>query len=239
MKFSPFLLLAFLLLSCEPTKKIEQTPSLVPEDLKKHTEEFRKEVITVTEGIHVAIGYSLANSMMVEGEKGKIIIDTTGTIETGREVRAIFDQINPYPIKAVIYTHNHGDHVFGAGAFIDDENTEVIAHATTKKYINRILGILRPIISKRSSRMFGSAIPEEEIENNGIGPFLEIGKDGRQTSLVYPTKEFEDNLKLTISGVDIHLYHAPGETNDQIFVWLPKFKALFPGDNFYKAFPNL
>ena len=239
MKFSPFLLLTFLLLSCEPTKKIEQTPSLVPEDLKKHTEEFRKEVITVTEGIHVAIGYSLANSMMVEGEKGKIIIDTTGTIETGREVRAIFDQINPYPIKAVIYTHNHGDHVFGARAFIDDENTEVIAHATTKKYINRILGILRPIISKRSSRMFGSAIPEEDFENNGIGPFLEIGKDGRQTSLVYPTKEFEDNLKLTISGVDIHLYHAPGETNDQIFVWLPKFKALFPGDNFYRAFPNL
>ena len=49
----------------------------------------------------------------------------------------------------------------------------------------------------------------------------------------------EDNLKLTLSGIDIHLYHAPGETNDQIFVWLPKFKALFPGDNFYRAFPNL
>ena len=239
MKFILIALLTFLFLGCEPAKEIKLTPSLVPEDLKKHSDEFRKEIITVTDGIHVAIGYSLANSMMVEGERGKIVIDTTGTIETGREVRSIFDRINPYPVKAVIFTHNHGDHVFGARAFIDGQNTEVIAHISTKKYINRILGILRPIISKRSARMFGSAILKEDIENNGIGPFLEIGKEGRQTSLVYPTKEFEDNLKLTLSGIDIHLYHAPGETNDQIFVWLPKFKALFPGDNFYRAFPNL
>jgi alkyl sulfatase BDS1-like metallo-beta-lactamase superfamily hydrolase len=87
--------------------------------------------------------------------------------------------------------------------------------------------------------MFGSFFPEEAIENNGIGPFLEIGREGRQTSLVYPTKKFDESLELSISGLDIHLFHAPGETNDQIFVWIPKYKALFPGDNFYRAFPNL
>ena len=74
MKFSPLLLLTFLLLSCDPITEIERSPPLTPEELKKHSEEFRKEIITVTEGIHVAIGYSLANSMMVEGKKGKIII---------------------------------------------------------------------------------------------------------------------------------------------------------------------
>ena len=87
--------------------------------------------------------------------------------------------------------------------------------------------------------MFGSVFPEESIENNGIGPFLEIGKGGRQASLVSPTTKFDNFLELNISGLDIQLYHAPGETNDQIFVWIPKYKALFPGDNFYKAFPNL
>merc|ERR1712126_217127 len=35
------------------------------------------------------------------------------------------------------------------------------------------------------------------------------------------------------------LYHAPGETNDQIIAWLPKQRILFPADNIYKAFPNL
>ena len=32
---------------------------------------------------------------------------------------------------------------------------------------------------------------------------------------------------------------APGETDDQIYVWLPAKKVLLPGDNFYRAFPNL
>ena len=239
MKYFSFILLLFVLTACKPKEEIQTTPLLAPQDLINHSQEFEKGVLSFNDAIHVAIGFSLANSIMVEAEGGKIIIDTTGTIETGREVRSIFDRLNPYPIKAVIYTHNHGDHVFGARAFVDNEETEVIAHETTEDYINRILGILRPIINKRSSRMFGSVFPEESIENNGIGPFLEIGKAGRQTSLVYPTTKFDNFLELNISGLDIQLYHAPGETNDQIFVWIPKYKALFPGDNFYKAFPNL
>lgn len=239
MKYVSFILISFFLFGCDSTQDTKIIPPLAPSDLIEHSQEFEKQVISVSEKIHVAIGYSLANSIMVEAEEGKIIIDTTGTIETGREVRSLFDRLNPYPIKAVIYTHNHGDHVFGARAFVDNSETEVIAHETTEEYINRILGILRPIINKRSSRMFGSFFPEEAIENNGIGPFLEIGREGRQTSLVYPTKKFDESLELSISGLDIHLFHAPGETNDQIFVWIPKYKALFPGDNFYRAFPNL
>ncbi len=239
MKYVSFILISFFLFGCDSTQDTKIIPPLAPSDLIEHSQEFEKQVISVSEKIHVAIGYSLANSIMVEAEEGKIIIDTTGTIETGREVRSLFDSINPYPIKAVIYTHNHGDHVFGARAFVDNSETEVIAHETTEEYINRILGILRPIINKRSSRMFGSFFPEEAIENNGIGPFLEIGREGRQTSLVYPTKTFDESLELSISGLYIQLFHAPGETNDQIFVWIPKYKALFPGDNFYRAFPNL
>ena len=87
--------------------------------------------------------------------------------------------------------------------------------------------------------MFGNVLPSDEVENNGIGPFLEIGRDGRKPGLLYPTKTFSDQLKLTIGGIKVELYHAPGETNDQIFVWLPEKRALFPGDNFYKTFPNL
>ena len=239
MKYVSFILISFFLFGCDSTQDTKIIPPLAPSDLIEHSQEFEKQVISVSEKIHVAIGYSLANSIMVEAEEGKIIIDTTGTIETGREVRTLFDRLNPYPIKAVIYTHNHGDHVFGARAFVDNSETEVIAHETTEEYINRILGILRPIINKRSARMFGSFFPEEAIENNGIGPFLEIGREGRQTSLVYPTKTFDESLELSISGLYIQLFHAPGETNDQIFVWIPKYKALFPGDNFYRAFPNL
>ena len=234
--FIPFFLLIF---SCSETTPIEASKSPTPDDLIAHTSEFRKEVIEVTEGVHVAIGYALANAILVEGENSNIIIDTTGTIETAREVKALFDEINSNPIEAIIYTHNHGDHTYGATVFAEDSNPDIYAHDSTEEYLSRVIGIIRPIISSRSNRMFGNSLPKSEVENNGIGPFLEIGRDGRQPGLLYPTKTFSDRIKFEAGGVKVELFHAPGETNDQLFVWLPEKKALFPGDNFYKTFPNL
>ena len=231
----PILLFIF---SCSETEPIEQAKEATPEDLINHTEEFRKEIIEVTEGIHVAVGFALANAIMIEGDGSNIIIDTTGTVETAQEVKDLFDSINSNPVEAIIYTHNHGDHTYGATVFAED-STEIYAHESTGKYLSRVIGILRPIISSRSSRMFGNVLPREEVENNGIGPFLEIGRDGRKPGLLYPTKTFSDKLAFTAAGIKIELYHAPGETNDQLFVWLPEKRALFPGDNFYKTFPNL
>ena len=239
MKYFFYLLLLSFLFSCSEEIEIEKTLPTTPEDLKDHSAEFTKEVIEVTDGVHMAVGFALANAMMVEGEDSNIIIDTTGTVETAREVKEIFQSINPNPISAIIYTHNHGDHVYGASVFAEESDPEIYAHSSTEKYISRVIGILRPIISSRSSKMFGNVLPNEHIENNGIGPFLEIGKDGRTPGLLYPTKVFEDQMEFEVSGVKIVLYHAPGETNDQLFVWLPEKKALFPGDNFYKTFPNL
>ena len=239
MKFFLLTPLFLLIFSCSETTPIEASDSPTPDDLIEHTAEFKKEVIEVTNGVHVAIGYALANAILVEGENSNIIIDTTGTIETAREVKALFDEINSNPIEAIIYTHNHGDHTYGATVFAEDSDPEIYAHDSTEEYLSRVIGIIRPIISARTNRMFGNSLPKSEVENNGIGPFLEVGRDGRQPGLLYPTKTFSDKIKFEAGGVKVELFHAPGETNDQLFVWLPDKKALFPGDNFYKTFPNL
>ena len=239
MKFLLLTPLFLLIFSCSETTPIEASDSPTPDDLIEHTAEFKKEVIEVTNGVHVAIGYALANAILVEGENSNIIIDTTGTIETAREVKALFDEINSNPIEAIIYTHNHGDHTYGATVFAEDSDPEIYAHDSTEEYLSRVIGIIRPIISARTNRMFGNSLPKSEVENNGIGPFLEVGRDGRQPGLLYPTKTFSDKIKFEVGGVKVELFHAPGETNDQLFVWLPDKKALFPGDNFYKTFPNL
>ena len=147
MKNYLYLLLISLLISCSEEIEIETSLTSTPEDLQKHTAEFKKEVIEVTEGVHMAIGFALANAMMVEGEDSNIIIDTTGTIETAREVKEIFQSINSNPISAIIYTHNHGDHVYGASVFAEGSDPEIYAHSSTEKYISRVIGILRPIIS--------------------------------------------------------------------------------------------
>ena len=239
MRLLQLLIILQLFVSCSETITLESSEPQTPKDLIAHSEEFKKELITVTDGVHVAVGYALANSILIEGENTNIIIDTTGTEETAREVKALFDAINPNPVESIIYTHNHADHTYGATVFAEGSSPDIYAHSTTEIYLSRVIGILRPIISSRSNRMFGNALPKEQVENNGIGPFLEIGRDGRKPGLLYPTKTFTDQIKFEAAGHKIQLFHAPGETNDQLFVWLPEKKALFPGDNFYKTFPNL
>ena len=239
MRLLQLLIILQLFVSCSETITLESSEPQTPKDLIAHSEEFKKELITVTDGVHVAVGYALANSILIEGENTNIIIDTTGTEETAREVKALFDAINPNPVESIIYTHNHADHTYGATVFAEGSSPDIYAHSTTEIYLSRVIGILRPIISSRSNRMFGNALPKEQVENNGIGPFLEIGRDGRKPGLLYPTKTFTDQIEFEAAGHKIQLFHAPGETNDQLFVWLPEKKALFPGDNFYKTFPNL
>ena len=68
----------------------------------------------MTEGVYVAIGYALANSIMLEGPHGLVIVDTTENVAAAKEILKGFRNITDKPIKALIYTHNHADHTFGA-----------------------------------------------------------------------------------------------------------------------------
>ena len=212
------------------------------ETLIEHSKEFEKKVLSYeTPGgrIHFAIGFGIANSIMVEGENGNIIIDAADSVYEAEQIYSLFSEKNDNPIKAIIYTHNHGDHTFGAAYYLKSQNEkpQIIAHEDTDYYVQRIMGILNPIITSRSTRMFGTSLPEKDLINVGIGPNLSVSKS--PTGYVKPDTTFSDTLKLNIEGIELELYHAPGETNDQIFIWLPKHKALMPGDNIYKTFPNL
>ena len=208
-------------------------------DLAAHTEEFKQEVIEVTDGVYVAVGFGLANSILLEGDDGVIIVDTMESVEAAAPVKAEFNKITSKPVKAIIYTHNHADHIFGAKTFAGADNPDVYSHESTIYYINRILNVIRPTIYKRSMRQFGCFLPEGGLVNAGIGPCLVVDET-TTPALIFPNKTFSgDSMNLEIAGIKLELIHAPGETNDQIIVWLPEKKVLLPGDNYYKSFPNL
>ena len=79
MRLIKLLVILQLFLSCSETTTVESTEPQTPEDLIAHSKEFQKELITVTDGVHVAVGYALANSILIECEMTNIIIDTTGS----------------------------------------------------------------------------------------------------------------------------------------------------------------
>jgi alkyl sulfatase BDS1-like metallo-beta-lactamase superfamily hydrolase len=228
-----------LLSACAITKPPEVMDLGAQPDLARHSEEFRKEIITVTDGVYVAVGYGLANAILIEGDDGVIIVDTLESVEAARPVKEAFNRITSKPVKAIIYTHNHADHIFGATVFAGDDNPDVYSHETTLYYIDRILSIIRPTIYRRSMRQFGTLLPEGGLINAGIGPRL-VYDMTKTTGLIRPNRTFSgERLDLEIAGVKLDLFLAPGETNDQIFVWLPEKKTLLCADNYYKSFPNL
>lgn len=232
----------FLIGSISVAAAQEPVPETVAPSLWHHTAEFEQDIIEVTDGVWVAVGYGLANSIMVEGDDGVVIIDVMESREEGARVWEAFQELTDKPIAALIYTHNHADHTFGGRGFVPEGDIPVYAHASTNLYLDRVINIVRPIISQRSSRMFGTRLPIGPLGfvNDGIGPFLGVGGDQTGTiGIIRPNHVFQDRLEVDIAGVQFVMEHAPGETNDQILVWLPERGVLFPGDNVYRAFPNL
>ncbi|MBK04787.1 MAG: MBL fold metallo-hydrolase [Deltaproteobacteria bacterium] len=219
----------------------KDTPILgakVHPSLEAHTAEFRKEVLEVTDGVYVAVGYGLANSIMLEGDEGVVIVDTMESMEAAEEVREAFLAITSKPVEAIIYTHNHTDHIFGGHVFSEGVPIDVYAHESTTTYIDRVIGVLRPAISRRSMRQFGNMLSREDFENAGIGPVLRISEE-TSLSLLRPNKTFSKRLEVTLAGIPLVLLHTPGETDDQISIWLPEKEVMIAADNIYKSFPNL
>ena len=225
--------------ACSPSQPPEPIDVGSNPDLAAQSSQFKQEVINVVEGVYVAIGYGLANSVLLEGDDGVVIIDTMESAEAAREVKEAFNAITSKPVRAIIYTHFHSDHTQGAAVMAGNDNPEVYAHQSTLEHLARIASVTRETTYRRAMRQFGTLLPAGGLVNCGIGPQLKY-TENNTIALLPPTRTFgNDPLELDIAGLKLVLVHAPGETPDQIFIWLPQKKVLLPADNFYKSFPNL
>lgn len=203
------------------------------EKLRAHSEEFRREVIEITDGVWVAVGFSNANAVLIEGDGGSIVVDTTSHVADAKQVKAEFAKLSTAPVRAIIYTHAHPDHTGGGSVFAGNDRPEIIAH---RLFVDRVPDVGRA--GRDGGDQFGSTLPDALFINAGTG--MEFGRRPAPTGYLPPTRTFsEERLELTIAGVRLQLLHTPGETRENVAVWLPDKRVLLPGDDFYKAFPTL
>ena len=77
------------------------------------------------------MGYGHSNAIAIIGETSIILIDTLDSDYRAKVMKDELAKISDKPVKTIIYTHGHPDHLGGAGAFRDTV-VEVIAFKPRK-----------------------------------------------------------------------------------------------------------
>ncbi len=200
-------------------------------------------IITTLGHIHTAHCYTGSNCTLIEGEDACILVDTLSGELPGDDAAVAFQAITDKPIKAVIVTHFHPDHVSGIFSFVSEEDirsgaVEVIGQRELTDNLLRDGGILAPIRNRRGPFQFGAHLDYGVTGGYGsaVGAPPRRGKSG----FVDPTRTFESLLELEIAGIKLQVIHVPSETDDQSVVWLPEEKVLISADAIQgMTFPNI
>jgi uncharacterized sulfatase len=130
--------------------------------------------------VWVAVGFSDANSVLIESEGGSIVVDTTSDVED-----------------------KHPDHTGGAGVFAGNDRPEIFAD---NLFVDRVPDVGRN--GRDGGDQFGSTLPDALFINAGTG--LQFGRRPAPSTYLPPTRTFsEDRLELTIAGVRLQLLHTP------------------------------
>lgn len=213
---------------------------------------FEKQIINVADNVYTAMGYTVSANSMIVGDDGVVIVDPGQMPSASTLVREQFQKITDKPVRAIIYTHGHNDHTNGAIAFFDEgKGIQVWARDNFKAETNRQARIglasgTRPSntqgfdLREEQKISVGIAIPPPRPPRGGVNAAGVRTASARQSGTVTPTHHFEsDRLALEIAGIKLELVAAPGETDDQLYVWLPEQRVIFAGDNFYQSWPNV
>ena len=204
-------------------------------------EQFQKSVIQLAAGIWAAVGYAASNVYAVEGQDSLTIIDTTESTKAAENILAELRLRTDKPIRTIIYTHSHRDHISGAGVFADGSETRILASASfSSDLVDVDADIVAPnaALNRRTQAQFGIGLTPQQRISLGCGPG-DRPMEGLGKGYLEPTERIAEDQNIDLDGIAARLILAPGETSDHMVVWLPDVRVLFSGDNWYHAFPNL
>ncbi len=192
----------------EPEAIQQRSPLMFPIDLR---------AVEIADGVHWIAAGSCAG--WVKTPEGAVLIDS------GMGRREVYDEFQrtagDTPIRYVIYTHGHEDHVLLAQRFQDlAPDGQVIAHGYLPERLRKYED-LRSHITRTNRVQFHLPIPDIE----------RVYK--------YPDIVYWDTYAFELGGRRFELFHGRGETDDATVVHLPDEGVVFSGDFLISALSNL
>lgn len=212
------------------------------------------EVQKLAEGVFAVIRKDLpglmvdANSVFIINEDDVIVVDTSGAPSTTKEVLAALRRLTNKPVKYVINTHWHDDHIIGDTVYGEAfAGVEFIGHRTMREYLpgrgarNRksfvegargALNAMKESLAKNKSLAGSDITDEERASYRSDISLVELAlAEAPETRLTLPTITVEDRLTLHRGDRVIDIRHlGSGHTSGDLVVHLPKEGIAITGD---------
>jgi glyoxylase-like metal-dependent hydrolase (beta-lactamase superfamily II) len=154
-----------------------------------------------------------------------VLVDAGNSPNHARAVRESLRNIEAPPVRYVIYTHHHWDHVFGAVAW----DAPVVAHERCRQYVAEYT---REPWSAEYLAEASHKMPNLAHRYAAIGGAIE---DWHEFRIVLPSIVFEGKkFTLALDGLTVELEHVGGgHSDDSTVVRVLEERVLFLGDCFY------
>ena len=155
----------------------------------------------------LAAGGDVGNFSFIIGKDSVAVIDTGGNRMVGDGLRAAVRAKTDRPIRFVINTHMHPDHVLGNGAF-KDEKVEFVAH-----------------------HKMGRGLAARADRYLSVGKKLQGDTAFAGTEVILPTKEINDKQTLDLGDRRLVLTARPtAHTDNDLTIYDEATGTLFLGD---------
>jgi glyoxylase-like metal-dependent hydrolase (beta-lactamase superfamily II) len=166
---------------------------------------------------------------LICGSKYSLIVDSGNSPMHAKEFLSEIKLLNISPLKYLIITHYHWDHIFG----IQEMNLTTIAHQNTIEKLNEIKYM--KLDDRSLERYVKEGIFTENTINN-IKKEFSVRNDFvvGDVDLLY-----KDELEIDLGGITCVIKAVGGpHTEDSTIVYVPSEKVMFLGDCIYGSSKN-
>jgi cyclase len=237
-----------------PIKNKPHTINIISRPSKALNTARNFEVQKLAEGVYAVIRKDLpglmvdANNVFIINDEDVMVIDANGAPAITREVLAALRKLTDKPVKYVINTHYHDDHIRGNQVYREAfPGVEFIGHAFSRDYLpsqgatNRqgflegapkFANDIRDLLKNNKSLLGGQLAAEERASLESDLRLIDLVlSEGAQAKTVLPTVTIKERLTLHRGNRVIDILHlGSGHTAGDVIVHLPQEGILITGD---------
>ncbi len=212
----------------------------------------RSSLKQVAPGVYAALQpfadrFNDSNSAIIIDESSVVVVDTQTTLTATRGIVDQIRKLTDKPVRFVINTHWHGDHVQGNQVYRDAfpgvqfiaqtntrEDMEMRTTAELKDSVANLPAQIEQYKQMLASGKTSDGTPltddQKKIAQMRVDVFSAQLPDLRQTQIVLPDITFDQSMTLYQGARQIRLIHFAGHTRGDVVIYLPSEKVLITGD---------